>query len=171
MTKNLGRFYDWKNFSNTIQTIQIKKKTKQRSQNFKNYHEMLQLQTSSATRGNGDRLRLGMNSQTRQTPTKTESNSSDRHSNQALHLHQLAISYTHADIGDPVINRQNMGGSISVQLTTCGFVMKSNCYSEKICMLKNSGMLKNYGLLIFLFSCYWWIVLQKNHRFDCHCFY
>ena len=74
---------------------------------------MLQLQTSSATRGNGDRLRLGMNSQTRQTPTKTESNSSDRHSNQALHLHQLAISYTQADIGDPVKNRQNMSGSIN----------------------------------------------------------
>ena len=85
--KNLGRFYDWKNFSNTIQTIQIKK-TKRQSQNLKNYHEMLQLQTSSATRGNGDRLRLGMNSQTRQTPTKTKSNSSDRHSNQARHLHQ-----------------------------------------------------------------------------------
>ena len=92
---------------------------------------MLQLQTSSATRGNGDRLRLGMNSQTRQTPTKTESNSSDRHSNQALHLHQLAISYTQADIGDPVKNRQNMSGSISV-VTTCGFVMKSNCNTLKI---------------------------------------
>ena len=91
---------------------------------------MLQLQTSSTTRGNGDRLRLGMNSQTRQTPTKTESNSSDRHINQALHLHQLAISYTQADIGDPVKNRQNMSGSISV-LTTCGFVMKSNCNTLK----------------------------------------
>ena len=91
---------------------------------------MLQLQTSSATRGNGDRLRLGMNSQTRQTPTKTESNSSDRHSNQALHLHQLAISYTQADIGDPVKNRQNMSGSISMH-TTCGSVMKSNCNTLK----------------------------------------
>ena len=81
---------------------------------------MLQLQTSSATRGNGDRLRLGMNSQTRQTPTKTESNSSDRHSNQALHLHQLAISYTQADIGDPVINRH-------------GWVNKCAAYNLRIC--------------------------------------
>ena len=34
--KTLGWFYDWKDFSNTIQTKQIEKNQKQRPQDFKN---------------------------------------------------------------------------------------------------------------------------------------
>ena len=45
---------------------------------------------------------------TGKTPTKTESNSYNRHGNQALHSHRQATSYTQANMGDPVINRQNM---------------------------------------------------------------
>ena len=45
---------------------------------------------------------------TGKTPTKTESNSYDCHGIQALHSHRQATSYTQADMGDPVINRQNM---------------------------------------------------------------
>ena len=106
-------------------------------------------------------------SHTRQTPTKTEGDSSDHHSNQTRHPHWQATSYTQANIGDPVINRQYIGSQ--KESTACIFIMKNNfnTLENYVCW----KILVHWEILltIFLLFHYGLIVLHKT--FDPHSLY